>query len=531
MVVQSQILGRILPNSITHSARLGHKGDCLVEQDHFDLEPHSSAKKSQKAPVNWLKKDLYDGRRIVDPGYAMPSSLRSPASATLLPCFNFSLRGPNLGIEPVLTKLKIVGLNIIQDDLSPTSGETSSMHPELEAQLQMWTNLEFPTDDAPFFNPERDTASRSRHKAINPDAVSDPLGNSLSFFGNVGAALSSSGAHHQDHREKSKGPAHAHSINDLFSWEMYNGGDGLLHPAGIAVDPFLSASNIDSLSHDSSPYAPTLATDGHHPLTIRGASERTTKVLTLQTIDPSTTSLAPAAKRQKLRKPSSSVDLHSSFDFQISELDTSNNGGGHGRTQSLSVDMDAMDGMDGMDGMDDLQSPTTGKAEGSGSNVSAAEDKRRRNTLASARFRLKKKEREAAMEKKAKELDDKVTELERECESLRKENQWLKGLVVGATNGESVMGSNPPSVTASPANGLVHPTPANGLTGAVTNAEAARGSVIDIDELIRVLRANGAVVTGAAVAQAAQAQQAAAAATAPPPVPASTGKRKRGSAN
>jgi hypothetical protein len=46
---------------------------------------------------------------------------------------------------------------------------------------------------------------------------------------------------------------------------------------------------------------------------------------------------------------------------------------------------------------------------------------------------LKKKEREAALEKTSKELETRVTELERECEGLRRENGWLKGLVVGVT--------------------------------------------------------------------------------------------------
>jgi len=67
--------------------------------------------------------------------------------------------------------------------------------------------------------------------------------------------------------------------------------------------------------------------------------------------------------------------------------------------------------------------------------LNTAEDKRRRNTAASARFRLKKKEREAALEKKAKELEVKVSGLEKECEGLRRENGWLKGLVVGVTGG------------------------------------------------------------------------------------------------
>jgi hypothetical protein len=37
------------------------------------------------------------------------------------------------------------------------------------------------------------------------------------------------------------------------------------------------------------------------------------------------------------------------------------------------------------------------------------------------------------LEKKSKELETRVTELERECEGLRRENGWLKGLVVGVT--------------------------------------------------------------------------------------------------
>ncbi|TCD67871.1 hypothetical protein EIP91_011869 [Steccherinum ochraceum] len=78
----------------------------------------------------------------------------------------------------------------------------------------------------------------------------------------------------------------------------------------------------------------------------------------------------------------------------------------------------------------------------SDSPMTASEDKRRRNTAASARFRLKKKEREAALEKKAKELEVKVGELEKECEALRRENGWLKGLVVGVTGAGAVQQQN-----------------------------------------------------------------------------------------
>ncbi|GAA5954552.1 hypothetical protein JCM21900_005986 [Sporobolomyces salmonicolor] len=61
------------------------------------------------------------------------------------------------------------------------------------------------------------------------------------------------------------------------------------------------------------------------------------------------------------------------------------------------------------------------------------EDKRKRNTAASARFRVKKKQREAALEQSAKELRDRVAVLEKEVETLRTENGWLRGLIVDKT--------------------------------------------------------------------------------------------------
>ena len=98
-----------------------------------------------------------------------------------------------------------------------------------------------------------------------------------------------------------------------------------------------------------------------------------------------------------------------------------------------------------------VSSPETLTADGQAMAIAAAEDKRRRNTAASARFRLKKKEREAALEGKAKELEARVNELERECEGLRRENGWLKGLVVGVTGAAQgpVVNSPPPSLSPS----------------------------------------------------------------------------------
>ena len=66
----------------------------------------------------------------------------------------------------------------------------------------------------------------------------------------------------------------------------------------------------------------------------------------------------------------------------------------------------------------------------------AEEDKRRRNTAASARFRVKKKQREQALEKQTKEMSDKLAQLEGKVQQLEMENKWLKGLITDKNDGK-----------------------------------------------------------------------------------------------
>ena len=70
--------------------------------------------------------------------------------------------------------------------------------------------------------------------------------------------------------------------------------------------------------------------------------------------------------------------------------------------------------------------------------MAAEEDKRRRNTAASARFRVKKKQREQALEKQAKEMTDKVSALETKVQQLEMENKWLKGLITDKNDGKTL---------------------------------------------------------------------------------------------
>lgn len=72
------------------------------------------------------------------------------------------------------------------------------------------------------------------------------------------------------------------------------------------------------------------------------------------------------------------------------------------------------------------------------SRVAAEEDKRRRNTAASARFRVKKKQREQALEKQTKEMSDKVSALENKVSQLEQENKWLKGLITEKSDGKTL---------------------------------------------------------------------------------------------
>jgi hypothetical protein len=64
------------------------------------------------------------------------------------------------------------------------------------------------------------------------------------------------------------------------------------------------------------------------------------------------------------------------------------------------------------------------------SRLAAEEDKRRRNTAASARFRVKKKQREVALERTVKEVNDKNAQLQSKVNQLEMENKWLKNLIV-----------------------------------------------------------------------------------------------------
>ncbi|KAL7322646.1 hypothetical protein PS15p_211619 [Mucor circinelloides] len=73
---------------------------------------------------------------------------------------------------------------------------------------------------------------------------------------------------------------------------------------------------------------------------------------------------------------------------------------------------------------------TTNPAKVSKEKSAVEEDKRKRNTAASARFRIKKKQREQSMEKTVQEMTEKSTGLENRVKELELEIKFLRGLLI-----------------------------------------------------------------------------------------------------
>ena len=277
------------------------------------------------------------------------------------------------------------GLNLIQP-VQPSDSYLVDSHdsqdllnlshfPELNAQLGQWTNLAFESDEplVDFNNVKKsggDEATRSSHSAEDDDDDDPNDGQPAQADNHDNVVVADPVPPRPTQPSAASHPVNAFDIGSIL--------------AGFGIDPFM-VPPVQSTSTDPS-LAQLLSLYPHiaYPPPPAPASAG-------QSVQPL------AAKRARVRRPSTTT----STDDPANDVAPS--------------------------------TPAASDALGMSTPVSTAEDKRRRNTAASARFRLKKKEREAALERKSKELEIRVTELERECEGLRRENGWLKGLVIGVT--------------------------------------------------------------------------------------------------
>ena len=281
-----------------------------------------------------------------------------------------------------MSPTNLQGLNLVSptqpSDAFPTDSHDPqdllnlSYFPELSAQLDIWTNLAFESDEplAHLNNKKAggDEANRSTH-SVEDDEEDDPDDGQPAQADNHDNVVTADPVPPRATQPRTASrPLTAFDIGSLL--------------AGFGVDPFVASPAVPSTAATPS-LAQILslypnATYPHPPASASGEHS----------------SQPNPAKRARVRRQSSSTT---------------------GTSDSV------------VDGRAPSQGPSNNTP------LTPAEDKRRRNTAASARFRLKKKEREAALEKTSKELEMRVSELERECEGLRRENGWLKGLVVGVT--------------------------------------------------------------------------------------------------
>ena len=266
------------------------------------------------------------------------------------------------------------GLNIVHPPQEFSDSQDLLAYPELSAQLDLWTNLTFDSDE-PYAHRHGD--AKSLTTAEEEEGARSPLtGEKAIRDGHINVVTPTNVVVNQPHNPSNDAAQHLdlNSFLAAFAIERYGG-----QPSQLSNLPHLATSmaQLLALPQEGSPqYSPT------HP-------------------SPNSEESFVPVKGARTRKASITIaDSPNYRDDSVSPSDVA------------------------------TSNPLT-----------AAEDKRRRNTAASARFRLKKKEREAALEGKAKELETKVTELERECEGLRRENGWLRGLVVGVT-GAAAQGSN-----------------------------------------------------------------------------------------
>jgi Basic region leucine zipper len=279
-----------------------------------------------------------------------------------------------------MSPTNLQGLNLVQTPQPPESYLADSQDllslsqfPELSAQLDLWSNLAFESDEPLVRASDKKSGGESEETShsVEDDEEDDPEdGQPAQADNHVNVVMGDPISTTAEEPRTASRPLNAFDIGNIL--------------ATFGIDPFAvpvvpSTSATPSLAQILSIYQQTAQPPPPVPAVVESNTQ------------------SKGAKRARVRRSSVSKG-----------------------TGDLSTDSGS-------------PSPTDSQSGTMSTPLTAAEDKRRRNTAASARFRLKKKEREAALEKKSKELEMRVNELERECEGLRRENGWLKGLVVGVT--------------------------------------------------------------------------------------------------
>lgn len=304
------------------------------------------------------------------------------------------------------------GLNIVLPPQSQSDAHdllSGQSYPDLAAQLDLWTNLTFDSDEPLGSRDEDKYRRKSLEIEDDLDGTRSPVTREKATHdGHVNVVTGTNLGSNQPAQHATVHPSHQNFDLNAFL-------------AGFGIDPFAVPPLHQQPAASTAPsLAQILALHANHT---PGFHNAPTPLM-------SPYSTAPRDRGTFVRPPAPASVSDDGYPPAKSA-----------RTRKASISS--------LNSPDDYREDTSSAG---GNPLTASEDKRRRNTAASARFRLKKKEREAALEGKAKELETRVNELERECEGLRRENGWLKGLVVGVT------GAAQGPVVAAPPAGVGMPT-------------------------------------------------------------------------
>lgn len=335
------------------------------------------------------------------------------------------------------------GLNLVQPD-SPADSTAAAAgaqadllaahhFPDLAAQLDLWSTLNFQSDDrasgqSPALGDDRDEddgepdgpgpASLEGHvNAVNP-APTATISSSSSSTTRKTNLTSSSTATAAKGNETAAAPAQLAFPATIPSLQPGTDVNAIL--ASFGIDPYL----VPQVPTHQTPASASLAQlIAAYPFAHPPFLPSHLQTQSQNAVPPSALSNAPGVQQQQQQQQRTNPDAKKA------------------RTRKTSLAVDPSLTLD--EAPEDISTPTsptsptsslsTPSTQHPNQNITPAEDKRKRNTAASARFRMKKKEREAALEKRAAELESRVSALERECEGLRRENGWLKGLVIGVT--------------------------------------------------------------------------------------------------
>ncbi|BGP14611.1 hypothetical protein JCM10213_002221 [Rhodosporidiobolus nylandii] len=281
----------------------------------------------------------------------------------------------------------------------------------LHAQLEAWTNVAFDFD-----SPDFGDAALDEPKASSPVEDRSALRYAGAFGGNKAPQLGQ--FHQQQQQQQSTVSPELTSSVDLSALL-----GGAQPPASFSADPFAPSSLTSGSLVDPSLSLPAFGAPAPSFPSFFSASTPGTNALVPQTplslADtplpelPAATPPAPAKTAAKGKKAAAATG---------EKKKRAPSAKAAAKLATASRDLPLPEGVN-----------TEGLTEEQLNALAIEEDKRRRNTAASARFRVKKKQREQALEQTAKELQERVAVLEKEVETLRTENGWLRGLIVDKT--------------------------------------------------------------------------------------------------